>query len=81
MATEERFDKLMNALEKALESIEKLSQDNKDLTDKFMEMSSKTTANTDATSDADATSSRTIDDTSKSMFMKSRKVKPEQPKC
>ena len=81
MATEERFDKLMNALEKALESIEKLSQDNKDLTDKFMEMSSKTTANTDATSDADATSSRTIDDTSKSMFMKSRKVKPERPKC
>ena len=33
---EERFDKLMNALEKALESIEKLSQDNKDLIDKFI---------------------------------------------
>ena len=71
--SEERFDKLMNALEKALESIEKLSQDNKDLTDKFIEMSTKTTANTD-------TSLRTFD-SSKSMIMMNRKVKPERPKC
>ena len=78
---EERFDKLMNGLEKALASIEKLSQDNKDLTDKIMEMSTKTTANTDATSDAEATSLKTMD-SSKSMFLKNnRKVKPERPKC
>ena len=78
--SEERFDKLMNALEKALESIEKLSQDNKDLTDKFIEMSTKTTANRDTTADADATSLRTFD-SSKSMIMMNRKVKPERPKC
>ena len=84
MATpsEERFDKLMNALEKALVSIEKLRQANKDLTDKFIEMSTtKTTANTDTTTaDANATSLRTFD-SSRSMMMMNRKVKPERPKC
>ena len=44
-------------------------------------MSTKTTANTDATSDAEATSLKTMD-SSKSMFLKNnRKVKPERPKC